>query len=125
MLFKRKKVIYIDVWVVIMERIKINVSEDPPYKNCCTDCKYDKNLLCTQIKFFANYRLVDLCGDFDDSKVTLDDEAYERFLNAKSDKERREIIDEFDPEVLVDDYDIDDYSEPDFKNYSVCGVPTN
>lgn len=72
MLFKRKKVIYIDVWVVIMERIKINVS-DPPYKNCCTDCKYDKNLLCTQIKFFANYRLVDLCGDFDDSKVTLDD----------------------------------------------------
>ena len=58
-------------------------------------------------------------------EVTLDDEAYERFLNAKSDKERREIIDEFDPEVLVDDYDIDDYSEPDFKNYSVCGVPVN
>lgn len=53
-------------------------------------------------------------------EVTLDDEAYERFLNAKSDKEKREIIDEFDPVVLVDDYDIDDYSEPDFKNYSVC-----
>ena len=58
-------------------------------------------------------------------EVTLDDEAYERFLNAKSDKEKREIIDEFDPEIVVDDYDIDDYSEPDFKNYSVCGVPTN
>ena len=58
-------------------------------------------------------------------EVTLDDEAYERFLNAKSDKEKREIIDEFDPVVLADDYDIDDYSEPDFKNYSVCQIKKN
>lgn len=51
-------------------------------------------------------------------EVTLEDEDYQRFLNA-SDKEKENILDENDASLVVDDYEVDDYGELDFNHISV------